>query len=93
MPLCFQDPPRHPKDASRFRVPDDVRPVLQRTALEVLCWGVRNMATYQLLQVNQPAVEFEIGGVVRQSSVIKNAKRNPNFDNPLLFFDVVCSKH
>lgn len=82
-------PPRHPKFANRFRVPDDVRPGMQRTAIEVLCWGVRNMSRFQLLSVTSPFVEFEIGGQVKYSSVIKNSKRNPNFPNPLLFFDVV----
>ena len=64
---------------------------MQRTAVEVLCWGVRNMSRYQLLPVSSPFVEFEIGGQVKYSNVIKNAKRSPNFPNPLLFFDVVCS--
>ncbi len=87
----MQFPPRHPRDPNRYTIPDQLRPVLQRTAVEVLCWGVRNMQRYMLFPVTSPSAEFDVGGQVRASTVIKNSKRNPNFDTPLLFFDVVCS--
>ena len=54
-----------------------------------MCWGVRNMRKFQLASVNSPNIEFEIGGHQLQSKVIKNTKVNPNFDENLLFFDVV----
>lgn len=47
------------------------------------------MKKYQLANVNSPSIHFECGGNVRESAVLRNAKKNPNFDNPLLFFDVV----
>ena len=56
-----------------------------------MCWGVRNMKKFQLAAVNSPNIEFEIGGHVMTSKTIKNTKKNPNFDEPLLFFDVVSS--
>ena len=47
------------------------------------------MSKFQLASVTSPSVELEIGGHVVQSKVIKNTKKNPNFDEPLLFFDIV----
>ena len=57
--------------------------------LQVLCWGVRDMKRFQLLQVTSPLVEFECGGVSVKSKNIKNTKDNPNFPDPVLSFDVV----
>ncbi|XP_025096654.1 myoferlin-like isoform X4 [Pomacea canaliculata] len=81
-----------PKRGSLYLVPNGIRPVMQRTGIEVLCWGVRNMKKYQLANVNSPSIHFECGGNVRESAVLRNAKKNPNFDNPLLFFDVMLPK-
>ena len=54
-----------------------------------MCWGVRNMAKFQLGSVTSPSVEFEVGGLVVRSKVIRNTKKNPNFEDPVLFFDIV----
>ncbi|PAA77701.1 hypothetical protein BOX15_Mlig001839g4 [Macrostomum lignano] len=86
-------PPTPPKRGSDlFVVPDGIKPVLQRTGIEILCWGVRNMQSFQLMSVTSPSVEFEIGGHQVISDVIKNTKRNPNFQQPLLFMDVMLPK-
>ena len=58
---------------------------------QVLCWGVRNMKKYQLATVSSPCIEFEVGGHVIESTVIRNTSKNPNFDDPLFFFDVVSA--
>ncbi|VDP91203.1 unnamed protein product [Echinostoma caproni] len=88
--LDGRDPPAPPRRrGDLYAVPDTVRPVLRRKGIEILCWGVRNMAKYQLASVNSPSVEFEINGVVRESSIIKNAKHHPNFKDPILFLDVM----
>lgn len=47
------------------------------------------MKRFQLANVTSPSVEFEVGGQVVQSKVIRNTGRNPNFDEPVLFFDIV----
>ena len=47
------------------------------------------MQKFQLASVTSPSVEFEVGGQIVQSKVIKNTNKNPNFDEPLLFFDIV----
>ena len=56
---------------------------------QILCWGVRDMKRYQLLQVTSPLVEMECGGTVVRSEHIKNTKENPNFPKPVISFDVV----
>ena len=48
------------------------------------------MKKYQLTSVTSPSIDFEIGDHKITSTVIKSLKRNPNFDQPLFFFDVVC---
>ena len=47
------------------------------------------MKKFQLANVSSPSIEFECGGHVIQSSVIKNTQKNPNFDQPIFFFDTV----
>lgn len=64
---------------------------LHDVVLKVVCWGVRNMRKFQLSNVESPNVEIEVGGQIVRSKVIKNAARNPNFDDPLLFFDIVST--
>ena len=49
------------------------------------------MKRYQLASVASPSIEFECGGHVVHSTVIKNTQKNPNFDQPLFFFDVVSN--
>ncbi|XP_046851260.1 myoferlin-like isoform X2 [Xenia sp. Carnegie-2017] len=71
-----------------YLVPNGVRPVLIRHGIEVMCWGLRNMKKYQLTSVTSPHIDFEIGDERKESLVIKNLKRNPNFEQPLLFFDI-----
>ncbi|XP_062606394.1 myoferlin-like isoform X2 [Saccostrea cucullata] len=81
-----------PKKGDLFLIPNGIRPVMQRTAIEVLCWGVRNMQKFQLAAVTSPSVEFECGGHVLESSTIKNLKKNPNFNKNVLFFDVMLPR-
>jgi hypothetical protein len=78
-----------PKMGALYRVPSGIRPELQRTMIEVLSWGVRNMKTFQLSDVDCPQVIFECGGQKVESEVIKNVKQNPNFSKPVLYFDIV----
>ena len=47
------------------------------------------MKKFQLANVSSPSIEFECGGRVIQSSVIKNTQKNPNFDEPIFFLDTV----
>ncbi|CAF1400978.1 unnamed protein product, partial [Didymodactylos carnosus] len=85
-------PPEPPKRGSLFIVPAAIRPQLVRTGIEILCWGVRNMKTFMLSEVENPQVVFEVGGREIESSIVRNSKQAPNFDNPLLFIDAMLPK-
>jgi len=58
-------------------------------ALQILAWGLRNLKSYQLASVTSPSLLVECGGQLVQSCVIKNVKKNPNFDVCVLFMEVV----
>ncbi|KAB7494930.1 Dysferlin [Armadillidium nasatum] len=81
-----------PSKGDTFMLPFGIRPVLQKTRIEVLCWGIRNMSTFDLQSVTRPSIEFECGGQEVKSSIMNNSRQNPNFDNPHLYFDVELPK-
>ncbi|CAF3822313.1 unnamed protein product [Adineta steineri] len=85
-------PPQPPRRGSLFIVPQSIRPQLVRTGIEILSWGIRNMKTFMLSDVDCPQVVFEVGGHEIESTIIKSAKKTPNFDRPLLFLDVMLPK-
>ncbi|XP_048091688.1 dysferlin [Alosa alosa] len=83
--LPYPPPQREP---NVFMVPQGIRPVLQRTAIEILAWGLRNLKSFQMASVTSPSLQVECGGRMVQSCVIRNTKKNPNFDVNTLFIDV-----
>ncbi|KAG8550730.1 hypothetical protein GDO81_022142 [Engystomops pustulosus] len=76
------------RSANVYMIPQGIKPVLQRTAIEVLAWGLRNLKSYQLASVTSPSLVVECGDEMIQSCVIKNVKKNPNFDVCVLFVEV-----
>ncbi|XP_031751125.1 dysferlin isoform X4 [Xenopus tropicalis] len=76
------------REANVYMVPQGIKPVLQRTAIEILAWGLRNLKSYQLASVTSPSLIVECGDELIQSGVIKNVKKNPNFDVCLLLMEV-----
>lgn len=42
------------------------------------------MKKFELTSVTSPSIEFECAGGVVQSDVIKDTKKNPNFEKPVL---------
>lgn len=57
---------------------------------QVLCWGVRDVKRLLALPVKHPYAEIEVGGIVKQTGVVRNAAKNPLFENPfILTLDVV----
>ena len=60
--------------------------------IEVLSWGVRNMKSFQLSDVDCPQVIFECGDHKIESEVIKYVKQHPNFSKPVLYFDIMIPK-
>uniref|UniRef100_A0A452DVR7 Dysferlin n=1 Tax=Capra hircus TaxID=9925 RepID=A0A452DVR7_CAPHI len=59
---------------------------------QVLAWGLRNMKSYQLASVSSPSLVVECGGQSVQSCVIKNLRKNPNFDICTLFMEVMLPR-
>uniref|UniRef100_A0A673BC18 Dysferlin, limb girdle muscular dystrophy 2B (autosomal recessive) n=1 Tax=Sphaeramia orbicularis TaxID=375764 RepID=A0A673BC18_9TELE len=83
--LPYPPPQREP---NVFMVPQGIKPVLQRTAIEILAWGVRNLKSFQLASVTSPSLQVECGGCMVQSCVIRSVKKKPNFDINTLILDV-----
>ncbi|XP_030026974.2 otoferlin [Manduca sexta] len=80
-----------PLDANKgpiLPVPRGIRPTLSKYRIEVLFWGLRDLKRVHLLTVDKPRVDIECAGNILYSTVIQNAKRNPNFTNPVKFVDV-----
>uniref|UniRef100_A0A8C0KI95 Dysferlin n=1 Tax=Canis lupus dingo TaxID=286419 RepID=A0A8C0KI95_CANLU len=59
---------------------------------QILAWGLRNMKSYQLASISSPSLVVECGGQTVQSCVIKNLRKNPNFDICTLFMEVMLPK-
>ncbi|XP_015590570.1 otoferlin [Cephus cinctus] len=69
-------------------VPVGIRPTLSKYRIEVLFWGLRDLKRVHLLTVDKPRVDVECAGHILYSSVISNAKKNPNFNTPIKFLEV-----
>ncbi|XP_041986381.1 otoferlin [Aricia agestis] len=69
-------------------IPKGIRPTLSKYRIEVLFWGLRDLKRVHFLTVDKPRVDIECAGHIISSSVIQNAKRNPNFTNPIKYIDV-----
>lgn len=85
--ICGKAPIDVKKDVV-YPVPIGIRPTLSKYRLEVLFWGLRDLKRVHLLTVDRPRVDIECAGNIIYSTVIQNAKRNPNFANPIKFVDV-----
>lgn len=55
-----QMPYEPPKRLDVYTVPPGIRPIVQKTGLELVIWGVRNMESYKLLSVDRPSVVVEV---------------------------------
>ncbi|XP_063235260.1 otoferlin-like isoform X2 [Bacillus rossius redtenbacheri] len=69
-------------------VPRGIRPTLAKYRIEVLFWGLRDLKRVHLLTVDKPRVDIECAGHILHSSVIQNARKNPNFNNPVKFLEL-----
>ena len=58
---------------------------------QVLFWGIRELKRIQLTSIDRPRIDIECAGHVLASSVIANAKKNPNFLVPVKSFEVVIA--
>ena len=85
-------------DGLIMRVPENIRPEMQKHRIEVLFWGVRDLKKVQFMSVNRPIAELDCCYKVTKqtgeeveivkSVVIKNARKNPNFYDSVDIFDV-----
>ncbi|XP_028585610.2 myoferlin isoform X2 [Podarcis muralis] len=80
------------KASNLYMVPQGIRPVVQRTVIEILAWGLRNMKSYQMASVTSPSLIIECGGEMIESVVIKNLKKTPNFPGSVLCMTVSLPK-
>jgi hypothetical protein len=69
-------------------VPRGIRPTLAKYRIEVLFWGLRDLKRVHLMTVDKPRVDIECAGHILYSSVIQNAKKNPNFSTPVKFLEL-----
>ncbi|CAL7945461.1 unnamed protein product [Xylocopa violacea] len=69
-------------------VPVGIRPTLSKYRIEVLFWGLRDLKRIHLMTVDKPRVDVECAGHILYSSVITNAKKNPNFNTPVKFLEL-----
>ncbi|XP_061500462.1 otoferlin [Anopheles gambiae] len=69
-------------------VPQEVRPNLARFRIEVLFWGLRDLKRVHFMTVDKPRIDIECSGRILNSSIVQNAKKNPNFASMLKFFDL-----
>jgi otoferlin len=77
-----------PPPSTILPVPRDVRPHLAKFRIEVLFWGLRDLKRVHFMTVDKPRIDIECSGKILSSSIIQNAKKNPNFSNMLKFFDL-----
>lgn len=71
-----------------FNVPSNIRPNLATFRIEVLFWGLRDLKRVHFMSVDKPRIDVECSGTILSSSLIQNAKKNPNFPYMLKFFDL-----
>ncbi|KAK6731499.1 hypothetical protein RB195_007764 [Necator americanus] len=74
---------------NRYEVPGELRPKFEDFAVQVLCWGVRNLKKYHFLSIRRPFLELIIGDTETQTDPIDNVAKDPNFDTPLITFPKV----
>ncbi|CAD5210284.1 unnamed protein product [Bursaphelenchus xylophilus] len=82
-------PAYKPKLENRFEVPIDCRPVFTNFTVQIMAWGVRNLARHQLLSVRSPFVEITVADRKDTTDIIEDTSVNPNFVMPLLTFSEV----
>ncbi|CAH8647779.1 unnamed protein product [Schistosoma mattheei] len=71
-----------------YRIPDNIRPPLQRFRMEVMFWSVWGMVRQHLLPVKRPRVVVEIGGHKLESEIINDLSKMPLFETPLKAMDI-----
>ena len=71
-----------------YSIPRYLCKLLLCDRFEVLFWGLRDLKRVHWLTVDKPRVDIECAGHIILSSVIVNAKKNPNFSTLVKFLDI-----
>lgn len=83
------EPAKKAEFRNRFEVPIDSRPEFTNFTVQIMAWGVRNLARHQLLSVRSPFIEFTVADRKDTTDTIEDTNLNPNFVRPLLTFSSV----
>lgn len=67
----------------------DCRPKFTHFTVQIMAWGVRNLARHQLLSVRSPFVEFTVADRKDTTDTIEDTQANPNFGKQLMTFGAV----
>ncbi|XP_019065151.1 fer-1-like protein 5 isoform X2 [Fukomys damarensis] len=70
-----------------YTLPKSIQPVLRKTAIEILAWGLRNMK-----QARHPQLLVEFGGETLRTEPIEEFPTNPNFPKSALLLMVFMPK-
>ncbi|CAL2029477.1 unnamed protein product [Caenorhabditis brenneri] len=73
----------------RREIPSEFRPQFDKYHIQFLCWGVRNLKKHKLLSVRRPFVELAIGDQEFTLEPLKDVRKNPNFQEPMIVFEEV----
>ncbi|XP_028401914.1 myoferlin-like isoform X2 [Dendronephthya gigantea] len=74
-----------PDDSGLFSIPDGIKPETERKAVEVLCWGLRNLRRFRWMKVKSPRIEIEICNKIEKKSVSNDCNYNFEGDRVLCF--------
>ncbi|XP_038615801.1 fer-1-like protein 5 [Tachyglossus aculeatus] len=72
-----------------YTLPRSLQPTLRKSAIEILAWGLRNLKSYKLRQVQSPHLLVECGGQSLQTPPIRDLSSNPNFPQAALFLTLL----
>ncbi|XP_039769135.1 fer-1-like protein 5 isoform X2 [Ornithorhynchus anatinus] len=78
-----------PRKDGYYTLPRSIQPVLRKSAIEILAWGLRNLKSYKLRQVRSPHLLVECGGQSLQTPPLRDLSSNPNFPQAALFLTLL----
>ncbi|EFN77733.1 Otoferlin [Harpegnathos saltator] len=71
-----------------YSIPPDIRPKMANHRLEVVFWGVRDMKKINYMPVLRPRIIVECAGVHIKSTVIEDAAKFSNFQEPHIMIEL-----
>lgn len=75
-----------------YSIPPDIRPKMANHRLEVVFWGVRDMRKINYMPVLRPRIIVECAGVHIKSTVIEDAAKFGNFQEPHIMIELVITE-